>query len=82
MFNQIKNFFGKIILANLIKAKKEKHAFMSFDKANEIGIIYNAEDMQNEKKVQQFASELRKVKRFIYLVLLTKKKCLTSVFHI
>jgi hypothetical protein len=68
MFNQIKNFFGKIILANLIKAKKEKHAFMSFDKANEIGIIYNAEDMQNEKKVQQFASDLRSEGKKVYLL--------------
>lgn len=68
MFNQIKNFFGKIILANSIKAKKEKHAFISFDKANEIGIIYNAEDMQNEKKVQQFAGDLRSEGKKVYLL--------------
>jgi len=68
MFNQIKNYFGKIILQNQIKAKKAKHAFMPFDKANEIGIIYNAESMQNEQKIQQFAGELRSEGKKVYLL--------------
>jgi hypothetical protein len=68
MFKKIKNFFGKIILINQINAKNEKHAFMAFDKANEIGIIYNAEDMQNEKKVQQFANDLRSEGKKVYLL--------------
>jgi hypothetical protein len=74
MFNQIKNFFGNIILTNQIKAKKEKHAFMPFDKADEIGIIYNAEDMKNEQKVQQFASELRSEGKKVFLLGFINKK--------
>ena len=41
---------------------------MPFDKANEIGIIYNAENLQNEQKVQQFASDLRNEGKKVHLL--------------
>lgn len=59
MLNNIKNFFGNLVLKSMIQAKKGKHAFMPFDNAKEIGIIYNADDVQNENKAQQFATDLR-----------------------
>lgn len=59
MLDNIKNFFGNIVLKSMIKAKKGKNQFMPFDKAKEIGIIYNADDVQNENKAQQFATDLR-----------------------
>lgn len=68
MFNQIKNYFGKIILNNQLKSKKDKHTFMPFDKAVEVGIIYNAEDMQNEQKIQQFAGDLRSAGKKVFLL--------------
>ena len=40
MLDSIKNFFGNMVLKSMIKAKKSKNQFMPFDKAKEIGIIY------------------------------------------
>ena len=68
MFDNIKNFIGKIILSNQVSAKKNRHLFMPFDKAQEIGIIYNASEGNNEQKIQQFASDLRNEGKKVYLL--------------
>ena len=59
MLNQIKSYLGSFILNNQIKAKKAKNKFMPYKNAIEIGIVYNAESIKDEQKVQQFANELR-----------------------
>jgi pimeloyl-ACP methyl ester carboxylesterase len=68
MFDNIKNFIGRIILSNQVSAKKNRHLFMPFDKAQEIGIVYNASESNNEQKIQQFASDLRNEGKKVYLL--------------
>ena len=41
---------------------------ITFDKAKEIGIIYNADDVQNENKAQQFATDLRNEGKKVMLI--------------
>jgi hypothetical protein len=41
---------------------------MPFDEAVEVGIIYNAEDMQSEQKIQQFAGDLRSAGKKVFLL--------------
>jgi len=75
MLDNIKNFFGQFILKNLMKAKKAKNQFMPLEKAKEIGIIYNANDLQNENIVQQFATELRnKGKKVVLMGFINEKE--------
>lgn len=59
MLENIKNYLGNFVLKSMMKAKKSKNQFVPFDIANDIGILYNADDIQNENKVQQFATDLR-----------------------
>ena len=74
MFEQLKNYFGGLILKQQLKAKQTKHAFMPFDKAQEIGIVYNAENMADEQKVQQFANDLRGEGKKVYLLVFINQK--------
>lgn len=68
MFEQLKNYWGKLILRRNLKAKQTHHSFMPFDKANEIGIVYNAENIADEQKVQQFANDLRGEGKKVFLL--------------
>jgi len=68
MLENIKNFFGKIILSNKIKLFNSKNKRPSFEKLFEIGIIYNADDKTNENKIQEFAAELRQEGKKVFLL--------------
>lgn len=78
MLNNIKNFFGNLFLKSIIQEKKGKHPFMPFDKAKEIGIIYDANDSKNENKIQQFASELRSNGKKVLLMGFVNEKELSA----
>lgn len=68
MLNQFKIFIGRFILNNKINNKKVQHQFISYDNAQEIGIVYNAENLNDEQKIQQFANELRSDGKKVFLL--------------
>lgn len=68
MIEHLKNYLGNFVLRNMIKAKKGQNKFVPFDNAKDIGILYFADSIENENKVQQFASELRNEGKKVFLM--------------
>jgi hypothetical protein len=59
LIEDIKNYIGRWQLERELKQKKVKRKRIPFNQVNHIGIVYDAENKENEVLVTQYANEIR-----------------------
>jgi hypothetical protein len=64
----IKNYIGRLQLERETKTKRIKRKLISFAQVNHIGIVYNANDTENERIVTAYANELRAEGKKVFML--------------
>lgn len=68
IIEDIKNYIGRWQLNREINQKSKKNKRLSLDQAQHIGIVYNAENKENEQAVSQYASDLRAEGKKVFML--------------
>jgi hypothetical protein len=68
LIEDIKNYIGRWQLERELKQKKVKRKRIPFNQVNHIGIVYDAENKENEVLVTQYANELRAEGKKVFMM--------------
>ena len=68
LIEDIKNYIGRFLLSKEISENKMKHILSSFNEVQHVGIVYNAEDKNNEEAVNNYANQLRMDGKKVFLM--------------
>ncbi|MES2780151.1 MAG: hypothetical protein V4651_09680 [Bacteroidota bacterium] len=68
LIEDIKNYIGRWQLERELGQKKIKHKRVPFNEVNHIGIVYDADSIQHEQLVAQYANELRTEGKKVFLM--------------
>jgi hypothetical protein len=68
LIENIKNYIGRLKLNREATAVKKKTGYPDFNQASYVGIIYNAEQKENEVLVNQYASDLRAQGKKVFML--------------
>jgi hypothetical protein len=68
LIEDIKNYTGRWQLERELKQKKVKRKRIPFNQVNHIGIVYDAENKENEVLVTQYANELRAEGKKVFMM--------------
>ncbi|AMS26624.1 hypothetical protein AEM51_05880 [Bacteroidetes bacterium UKL13-3] len=68
LIEDIKNYIGRWQLERELKQKKVKRKRIPFNQVNHIGIVYDAENKENEVLVTQYANEIRAEGKKVFMM--------------
>ncbi len=74
LIEDIKNYIGRFLLSKEIAEKNAKHSLTTFNEVQHIGIVYNAEDRNNEEAINNYANQLRTDGKKVFLMGYVDKK--------
>ncbi len=68
LIEDIKNYIGRWQLEREVKTKRLKRKLIPFTQVNHIGIVYDANDLENEKTVSGYANALRAEGKKVFML--------------
>ncbi|MEI6507819.1 MAG: hypothetical protein WCO54_04995 [Bacteroidota bacterium] len=68
IIEDIKNYTGRFILSRELSQKKVKRAFIPFADVQHIGIVYSADDKNEEEEVVNYANKLRSEGKKVFMM--------------
>jgi len=68
LIEQFKNYIGRLQLEKELKSKRKKQKLISFTNVNQIGIVYHANNTEQEKIITSYAADLRAEGLKVYML--------------